>query len=107
MVPALLGADHICQGGQGRDAPVVFGKSAEEIVIEAINEHLERLNDQRLEAEIQSFKKMYPELRKDYLGQFVAPFQPFPTTYSGGVVHGVRRFGFRVLGCRSGAQPIS
>jgi predicted DNA-binding protein len=48
------------------------GKSAGEIVNEAISEHLNRLNKQRFEAEIRAFEKMYPDLKEKYYGQFVA-----------------------------------
>ena len=48
------------------------GKSTEEIVIEAINEHLQRLNEKKLETEQQAYEQMYPKLKKKYLGQFVA-----------------------------------
>ncbi len=61
QVTELLDAGHYVG-----DAP----ERAQQIV----NQILERLNDQRLEAEIQSFKKMYPKLRIDYLGQFIAIF---------------------------------
>jgi hypothetical protein len=49
-----------------------IGKSTEEVVIEAINEHLERLNRQKLEIEQQAYEQMYSKLKKKYLGQFVA-----------------------------------
>ncbi len=48
------------------------GKSAREIVNEALGEHLERLNTQKLEAERQAFEKMYPDLKQKYADQFVA-----------------------------------
>ncbi|MBI1879500.1 MAG: hypothetical protein HYR94_14990 [Chloroflexi bacterium] len=52
-----------------------IGKSPEEIVTEAINEHLERLNEQQLEAEIRAFERMHSELKNRYLGQFVAVYE--------------------------------
>lgn len=48
------------------------GRPLEEIVTEAINEHLERLNEQQLEADIQVFEQIYPDLKAQYMGQFVA-----------------------------------
>jgi predicted DNA-binding protein len=52
-----------------------MGKSAEEIVNEAIQEHLERLDKQKLEAEIKAFERMHPDLKVNYLGQFVAIYE--------------------------------
>lgn len=49
-----------------------LGKSTEEVVVDAINEHLDRLNKQRLEAEIGAFERMHAELKTKYLNQFVA-----------------------------------
>lgn len=49
-----------------------LGKPTEEIVNEAISEHLERLSEQKLEAEIRAFEQMYPDLKARYLNQFVA-----------------------------------
>ena len=49
-----------------------IGKSTEEVVVEAINEHIERLHEQRLEAEIWAFEQMYLELKTNYFDQFVA-----------------------------------
>jgi len=48
------------------------GKTAEEIVNEAVDEHLKRLTEQKLEAEIKAFEQMYPDLKTRYFGQFVA-----------------------------------
>ena len=49
-----------------------IGKSTEEVVIEAINQHLQRLNEQKLEIEQRAYEQMYAKLKKKYLGQFVA-----------------------------------
>ena len=51
------------------------GKSPEEIVNEAIQEHLERLNERGLEAEIKAFEQMHPDLKINYSGQFVAIYE--------------------------------
>lgn len=48
------------------------GKSPKDIVNEALGEHLERLSEQQLEAEIQAFEKMYPDLKQKYYGHFIA-----------------------------------
>jgi predicted DNA-binding protein len=48
------------------------GATVEEFVKQAVREHLEQLEEQRLEAEIQAFERMHPQLVKQYLGQFVA-----------------------------------
>ncbi len=48
------------------------GKSTRDIVNEALREHLERLNEQRFEAEIRAFERVYPDLKTEYYGQFVA-----------------------------------
>jgi hypothetical protein len=37
-----------------------------------VREHLEQLEEQKLEAEVQAFERMHPQLVKQYLGQFVA-----------------------------------
>jgi predicted DNA-binding protein len=50
----------------------VTGKSTADIVIEALDEHLERFNAQKLAAEMQVYEAMYPELKQKYHGQFVA-----------------------------------
>lgn len=47
-------------------------KSIEEILEEAINERMEELNNQKLDAEIAAFEQMHPELKERYLNQFVA-----------------------------------
>jgi len=52
-----------------------MGKSTEEVVIDALNEHLERLNKQRLNQEIQAFEQMHPELKRIYLDKFVAIYE--------------------------------
>lgn len=52
-----------------------LGKTAEQLVNEAISEHLERLNEQRLQAETVAFEQLHPQLRTNYLGQFVAVYQ--------------------------------
>ncbi|MEA3340547.1 MAG: DUF5678 domain-containing protein, partial [Chloroflexota bacterium] len=44
----------------------------EGFVNQAVREHLERLEDQKLEAEIQAFEQMHSQLVGQYLGQFVA-----------------------------------
>lgn len=48
------------------------GQTVKEIVNEALREHFERLEEQKLEAEIQVFETMYPELKRLYPDQFVA-----------------------------------
>jgi hypothetical protein len=48
------------------------GQTVKEIVNEALREHFERLEEQKLEAEIQIFETMYPELKRLYPDQFVA-----------------------------------
>jgi acetolactate synthase regulatory subunit len=48
------------------------GATVEDFVNQAVREHLEQLEEQRLEAEIQAFERMHPQLVKQYLGQFVA-----------------------------------
>lgn len=48
------------------------GKSTDDIVNEALGEHLDRLSTQQLEAEIEAFEKMYPDLKQKYYGRFVA-----------------------------------
>jgi predicted DNA-binding protein len=50
----------------------VTGKSTSDIVIEALDEHLERFNAQKLAAERQAYETMYPNLKQKYYGQFVA-----------------------------------
>ena len=51
------------------------GQPIDEIVDQALNQHLERLNDQQLEAEIRAFEQMYADLKENYFGQFVAVYQ--------------------------------
>ncbi|RMF30475.1 MAG: hypothetical protein D6759_11895 [Chloroflexi bacterium] len=46
--------------------------SVEEFVNQAIQDQLERLADQKLEAEGRAFVAMHQQLVKQYLGQFVA-----------------------------------
>jgi predicted transcriptional regulator len=77
------------------------GKSPEEIVNEAIQEHLERLNEQRLEAEIRAFKQMHANLKTSYFGQFVA-------VYEGQVVDSVSDFEslFLRVQARFGDAPV-
>ncbi len=49
-----------------------LSRPPEEIVNEAISEHLERLSEQKLEAEIEAFEELYPTLKAHYPHQFVA-----------------------------------
>lgn len=48
------------------------GSTVKDFVNQAVREHLEQLEDQKLKAEIQAFERMHPQLVKQYLGQFVA-----------------------------------
>ncbi len=48
------------------------GTTVKDFVNQAVREHLEQLEDQKLKAEIQAFEHMHPQLAKQYLGQFVA-----------------------------------
>jgi len=52
-----------------------WDKSIDEILEEAINERMEELNTQKLDAETEAFKQMHPLLRRDYKDQFVAIHQ--------------------------------
>ena len=55
------------------DAMVRFWrKPAEKIIEEALDERLELLNSQKLDAEIAAFEQMHPELKQRYFNQFVA-----------------------------------
>ncbi|HEX8684185.1 MAG TPA: hypothetical protein VF707_17820 [Ardenticatenaceae bacterium] len=49
-----------------------LGRPPEAIVEEAINEHLDQLSVQKLDAEIASFERMHSVLKEMYLNQFVA-----------------------------------
>lgn len=49
-----------------------LGRPPEAIVEEAINEHLDQLSVQKLDAEIAAFERMHPTLKEKYLDQFVA-----------------------------------
>jgi predicted DNA-binding protein len=49
-----------------------LGRPPEAIVEEAINEHLDQLGAQKLDAEISAFERMHPTLKEKYLDQFVA-----------------------------------
>jgi predicted DNA-binding protein len=49
-----------------------LGKSPEEIADEAIRAHLEELDMDALEEEMQAYERLYPELRQQYVGQIVA-----------------------------------
>jgi hypothetical protein len=48
------------------------GASPQEFVNQAARERLERLNQAKFEAETQAYAKLYPQLVKTHLGQFVA-----------------------------------
>jgi predicted DNA-binding protein len=48
------------------------GTTVKDFVNQAVREHLEQLEDQKLKAEVQAFERMHPQLVKQYLGQFVA-----------------------------------
>jgi len=48
------------------------GATVKDFVNQAVREHLEQLEDQKLKAEVQAFERMHPQLVKQYLGQFVA-----------------------------------
>jgi len=48
------------------------GATVEDFVNQAVRERLEQLEDQKLEAEVQAFERMHPQIIKQYLGQFVA-----------------------------------
>ncbi len=73
----------------------------EEIVNEAISEHLERLSEQKLEAEIEAFEKLYPTLKAHYPHKFVA-------VHNGQVVDADREFESLFLRIRShfGDVPV-
>ena len=49
-----------------------LGRPPEAIVEEAINEHLDQLSVQKLDAEIAAFERIHPTLKETYLNQFVA-----------------------------------
>ena len=53
----------------------VTGQSIDDIVDNALTEHLQRLADQQLETEIRAFELMHNQLKKQYLGQFVAIYR--------------------------------
>ena len=48
------------------------GATVKDFVNQAVREHLEQLEDQKLKAEVQAFERMHPQLVKQYLGQIVA-----------------------------------
>ena len=48
------------------------GATVQDFVNQAVREHLEQLDDQKLEAKAQAFERMHPQLLRQYLGQFVA-----------------------------------
>lgn len=52
-----------------------FGRSADEIASEAIRSRLEELAAQALNEEEQAFQRLYPELRENYLSQYVGIYQ--------------------------------
>lgn len=52
-----------------------LGKTSEQLIKEAIGEHLERLNKQRLKVETTAFNQLYPQLKTSYPDQFVAVYQ--------------------------------
>lgn len=51
------------------------GETVEEFIDHAVREHLERLEEERLQAEAQAFIHLHPQLVSQYLGQFVAIFE--------------------------------
>jgi phosphohistidine phosphatase SixA len=42
------------------------------LVNQSVREHLQRLEDEKFEAEAEAYEQMHPELVKKYLGQYVA-----------------------------------
>ena len=46
--------------------------NVEEFVDQAVRERIERLKDEKFEAEAEAYRQLHPELVKQYLGQFVA-----------------------------------
>ena len=51
------------------------GETVEEFIDHAVREHLERLEEEKLQAEAQAFAQLHPQLVPHYLGQFVAIFE--------------------------------
>ena len=51
------------------------GQSIDEIVDQALTQHLDRLAEQELDAEIRAFEQMHPQLKAHYLDQFIAMYQ--------------------------------
>lgn len=51
------------------------GQSIAEIIDQALQNHLDWLAEQQLEAEIEAFERMHPRLKTKYLGQFVVIHQ--------------------------------
>ena len=49
-----------------------WGKSAEQVIEDAINEHLNKLNSNKLDAETAAFEQKHPWLKKHYLNEFIA-----------------------------------
>jgi hypothetical protein len=43
-----------------------------ELVNQAVREHLQRLEDEKFEAEAEAYEQMHPRLVEQYLGQYVA-----------------------------------
>lgn len=52
-----------------------FGEAPEKIVEEAVAEHLDELNQRKLDLEIAAWEQRFPELRAQYANQFVALHQ--------------------------------
>ncbi len=48
------------------------GKSSEELLIQAVNEFLAKVANQKLRTEGEAFKAMYPQLLENYQGDYVA-----------------------------------
>ena len=51
------------------------GETVEEFIDHAVREHVERLEEEKLQAEAEAFIKLHPQLLTQHLGQFVAIFE--------------------------------